>query len=181
MPALRMALRHRELALKRNDLWRSRSPHHIPERRLARRRRDAHSGRPAVHIVGDVDALRMARQRFNAARLRLRKQRMIHQTVLLQNRFHRPRAAPEPERVDRQNRNLVAVRMLGPPNVVPQPAQPRPRQMHRHVIRRVRQRPAEVPGLRVIPQQHQRHAGHVADVFETLPIKGHGQIFNWRQ
>ena len=75
---------------------------------------------------------------------------------------------------------LVAVRMLGPPVVEPQAAELRPGQMRRDVVRRVRQRSAEVPGLRVVAQQHQRHAGHEADVFQALPVVGRVQPFERR-
>ena len=39
--------------------------------------------------------------------------------------------------------------------------------MRGHVERRVGERPAEMPGLRVVAEQHERHAGHVADVFHV--------------
>ena len=67
---------------------------------------------------------------------------------------------------------LVAVGMLGPPVVEAQAAQLRPGQVHRHVVRRVGERPAEVPGLRVVAQQHQGHARHEADVFQPFEIGG---------
>ena len=64
----------------------------IPERGLPGGRGDADAGRPAVHVVGDIDGFRMARQRFDAAQFRLREQRMIGQALILQQRASaRPR------------------------------------------------------------------------------------------
>jgi hypothetical protein len=51
-----------------------------------------------------------------------------------------------------------------------QPAALATREMRHDVERRVGQRPAEMPGLRVIAEQHQRHAGHEADVLELLQV-----------
>ena len=78
----------------------------VPERRLARRGGDADARRAAVDVVGDVDALGVAGQRLDAARLRLGEQRMVGEAVLLQQRLHRAGAAAEAERVDRQDRDL---------------------------------------------------------------------------
>ena len=47
--------------------------------------------------------------------------------------------------------------------------------MRRHVVRRVGQRPAEMAGLRIVAEQHQGHAGHVPDVFETVLREAHVQ------
>ena len=66
---------------------------------------------------------------------------------------------------------LVGVGVLRSPVVEAQAARGRTRQMGGHVEGRVRGRPAEVPGLRVVPEQRQRHAGHVPDVFESLPLR----------
>ena len=78
----------------------------VPERRLARRRGDADARRAAVDVVGDVDALRVAGERLDAARLGLREQRMVGQPLVLQQRLQRAGAAAEAERVDRQDRHL---------------------------------------------------------------------------
>ena len=68
---------------------------------------------------------------------------------------------------------LVAERMLGLAVVVAQSAQLRPGQMHGNVERRVGQRPAKMPCLRIVPEQHQGHAGHVPDVLKALTIVVH--------
>ena len=78
----------------------------VPERRLPRRRGDADARRAAVDVVGDVDALRVAGERLDAAMARLREQRMVGEPLVLQQRLHRAGAAAEAERVDRQNRHL---------------------------------------------------------------------------
>ena len=65
---------------------------------------------------------------------------------------------------------LVAIGMLGPAIVVAQATELGTGEMHRYVIGRVGQRTAEMPGLGIIAQQHERHAGHEADVLETLAI-----------
>ena len=77
-----------------------------------------------------------------------------------------------PQRVG--NRRVVAarqhkpvrVRVLGPAVVVAQPAQLAARQVRCDRVRRVRQGPPEVAGLRVVPQQNQRHRGEKADVLK---------------
>jgi hypothetical protein len=184
----------------------------VPERRLARRGGHADARRAAVDVVGDVDALRVAGERLDAARFRLREQRVVGEPMVLQQRLHRAGAAAETERVDRKNRHLgvgvvapiagraelpfqrlthdhpqritgrdavpagqhelVAVGMLGTPVVEPQSAPLRPGQVRRHVVGRVGERPTEVPGLRVVTEQHQGHAGHEADVFQPFEIGG---------
>ena len=73
---------------------------------------------------------------------------------------------------------LVAEGMLGTAVVVAHAAQFRPGQVRRDVEGRVGQRPAEVPGLRIIPEQHQGHAGHVPDVFQAFPVERRVQRFN---
>ncbi len=70
----------------------------------------------------------------------------------------------------RGEHELVAIRMLRAPIVVVQPAPVAAREVRDDVERRVRQRPAEMAGLRVVAEQHQCHAGHEADVFELLQI-----------
>ena len=74
--------------------------HHVPERRLAGGGGDADARRAAVDVVGDVGALGVPGERPDAARLRLREQRMVGETVVLQQRRQRARAAAEAERVD---------------------------------------------------------------------------------
>ncbi len=65
---------------------------------------------------------------------------------------------------------LVGVGVLRPPIVEPQSAQRGSGEMHGDVVGRVCQRPAEVSRLRVVPKQHQGHAGHEPHVFQALPI-----------
>ena len=77
----------------------------VPERGLAGGRGDADARRAAVDVVGDVDAFGVAGERLDAARLRLREERMVGEPVILQQRLHRAGAAAEPERVDRQDRD----------------------------------------------------------------------------
>ena len=67
---------------------------------------------------------------------------------------------------------LVAVRMLRAPVIVAKAAKLRSGQVHRDVVRRIGERPAEVAGLRVIPEQGQGHARHEPDVLEPLFIFG---------
>ena len=62
--------------------------------------------------------------------------------------------------------------MLGPAIVVAQAAEFGTGKMHRDVVGRVGQRSAEMAGLGVVAEQHQRHAGHEADVFQTLAVVG---------
>ena len=213
---LRVAFGHGELAFERDHLGRvDRGADHVPERGFPGGRGDADAGRSAVHVIGDVGGFRMAGQRLNAARFGLREQRMIRQSIVLEQSLHRARAAAESERIDRQNRDvrigeialvarrfelarqslahdhpqrvtggdavpageheLVAIGMLGTAIIVAQAAQLRPGQMDRHVVRRIRQRSAKVPGLGIIPQQHQRHAGHEPDVFQAFAVVGRGE------
>ena len=74
--------------------------------------------------------------------------------------------------VSRRQHELVAVRMLGAPVVVAEPAQLGPGQVRRDVERRVGQRAAEMPGLGIVAEQGESHAGHVADVFQAAPVVG---------
>ena len=60
--------------------------------------------------------------------------------------------------------------MLGTSIVEVQPAAVATGEMRDDVERRVGQRPAEMSGLRVVAEQHQRHARHEADVFELLLV-----------
>ncbi len=73
---------------------------------------------------------------------------------------------------------LVAVGMLGTAIVVAQSAEVGTGQMHGDVVGRVGQRSAEMAGLSVVAEQDQRHAGHEADVFQTLAVVGQVQRFN---
>ena len=67
---------------------------------------------------------------------------------------------------------LVAVGMLRAAVVVAKAAELRPGQMHRDVVGRIGERPAEVAGLRVIAEQGQGHARHEPDVLEPLFVFG---------
>ena len=67
---------------------------------------------------------------------------------------------------------LVAERVLRAAVVVAQAAVLRPRQVQGDVVRRVRQRPAEMPRLLVVAQQGQGHRGQEADVLEPFAVVG---------
>ena len=43
--------------------------------------------------------------------------------------------------------------------------------MRRNVVRCVGERSAEMPGLRVISEQHQGHAGHVSNIVEQRIVR----------
>ncbi len=74
-------------------------------------------------------------------------------------------------RVARRHHEFVGVRMLRPAVIVTQSAVFRTGQMRRNVVRRVGQRSAQMPGLRVIAQQHQGHAGHESNVVEQRIVR----------
>jgi hypothetical protein len=208
---LGMPLGHGELALERDDLGRAHgSAHDVPERGLARRRRDPHPRRAAVDVVGDVCGLDVPGQGTDAASLGLSEQGMIRQTLIGQECLERPRAATESQGVDGQHgdvrrdvvaavtrrlvlaveglaqdhpqrvagggavacrqHELVTVRMLGAPVVVPEPTQLGPGEVARHVERRIGERTAEMPGLGIVAEQGESHAGHVANVFQPLAL-----------
>ena len=102
---LRMAGAERELPFERDHLGLiDRRAHHVPEGRLAGGRREADAGRPAVHVVALIDRLDVARQGVDAAPafLRLGEERVVGETVFLQQRLERAGAAAEAERVDRE-------------------------------------------------------------------------------
>ena len=61
--------------------------------------------------------------------------------------------------------------MLWPTVIVTQPAIFRTGQMRRNVVRGVCERSAEMPGLRVISEQDQGHAGHVSNVVEQRIVR----------
>ena len=104
---LRMPFGHRELAFEGDDLRRRDArADDVPERGLARRGGDADARRAAVDVVGDVDALGMAGQRLDAARLAWANSGWSASPCILQQRLQRAGAAAEAERVDRQNRHL---------------------------------------------------------------------------
>src|SRR5215510_3492410 len=73
--------------------------------------------------------------------------------------------------------------MLGAPVVIAEPAQLRPNQVRRDVEWRVGQRAAEMPGLGIVAEQREGHAGHVADVFQAAPLVGRPwrHIRPWRR
>ncbi len=85
-------------------------------------------------------------------------------------------AHDHPQRIARRNavpageHELVAIGMLGTAIIVTQPAQFRPGEVYRHVVRRVRERTAKVPRLGIVPQQHQGHAGHEPDILHTFAV-----------
>ncbi len=70
----------------------------------------------------------------------------------------------------RGQHELVAIRVLRTPIVEVQPAPIPPDEVRDDVEGRVGQRPTEMTRLCVVAEQHQRHAGHEADVFELLPV-----------
>ena len=216
---LRVAFGHGELAFEGDDFG---SGHgradHVPEGGFARGGGDSDAGGSAVHVVGEVGAFGVAGERADTAALGFGEQRMIGQTIFLQDRRQRARAAAETQRVDAEHRDvridvialvagglvfarqrfahdhpqrvaggdavaagqheLVAVGMLGTAIVVAQAAEVGTGEMHGDVVGRVGQGSAEMPGLRVVAEQDQGHAGHEADVFQTLAVVGQGQRFN---
>ena len=208
---LGMPLGHGELALERDDLGRAHGrAHDVPERGLPRRRRDSHARRAAVDVVGDVGGFDVPGEGADATSLGLRKQRMIRQALIREERLQRPGAAAESQRIDRQHRDvrrdvvaavtrrlilaveglaqdhpqrvacggavarrqheLVAIRMLRAPVIVTESAQVGPRKMRGDIERRIGQRAAEMTRLRVVAEQRESHAGHVANVFQSLPL-----------
>ena len=203
---LRMAFGHGELAFQGDDLGRVGGARDIPESGLARRRGHADARRPAVDVIGDVDAFGMARQGLDAARLGLGKQGIAGQAVVLQQRLERSGATAEAQRINGQDRNfridritlvagllelalqrlpqdhvkrvagghavarrhheLVAEGVFGAAIVIAQAAALRPQQVRCNIERGVGERSAEMPGLGIVAQQHQGHAGHKAHIFQ---------------
>ena len=80
-------------------------------------------------------------------------------------------------RVPAGEHELVAIGMLGTAIIVAQPAQFRPGEVYRDVVRGIRQGSAEMPRLGIVPQQHQRHAGHEPDVFHAFAVVGRREPF----
>ncbi len=70
------------------------------------------------------------------------------------------------DRVACGHHEFVGVRMLRPAVIVTESAVFRTEQVRRHIVRCVCERSAEMPGLGVISEQHQGHAGHVSNVVE---------------
>ena len=103
---LGMTFGHGEFAFQGDDLGAIRRTHHVPERRLARRGGDTDAGRAAIHIIGDIDAFGMTRQRLDAARPGLGEQGIAFQPLLRQQCLERTGAAPEAQRIDRQQRDV---------------------------------------------------------------------------
>ena len=89
-----------------------------------------------------------------------------------------PKRVARGDVVSARQHEFVAEGMFGTPVIVAQAAQFRSREMGCHVEGRVGQWSAEVPGLRIVPEQHQGHAGHVPDVFQAFPVKWRLQRFN---
>ena len=104
---LRMTGAHGELAFKGDDFRRARRrADNVPEGSFAGRRGDADAGRSAVDIVGHVRGLDVSRQRADAAALRLGEALMIGQAVIGQQILQRTGAAPKPQGIDRQHRDI---------------------------------------------------------------------------
>ena len=72
--------------------------------------------------------------------------------------------------VARGQHELVAIRVLGASIVEVQAASIAAGEMRDDVERRIGQGSAEMSGLRVVAEQHQRHGGHEADVLELLQV-----------
>ena len=72
--------------------------------------------------------------------------------------------------VSARKHKSVGVGMLRMAVVIAQSAHIRPRQVQRHGVGRVCQRPAEVSGLRVVAQQHQRHSREEAHILHSALI-----------
>ncbi len=78
-----MTFGHGELALQGDDLGPIDSgARHVPERRLAGRGGNTDAGRSAIHVIGDVYAFGVARQRLDAACFGLGEQRMVGQPLV---------------------------------------------------------------------------------------------------
>ena len=65
---------------------------------------------------------------------------------------------------------LIAVGVFRTPVVVAEAAEFRTHQVRGHIVRRVGQRTTKMAGLRVIAEQDQGHARHIADVFQALAV-----------
>jgi hypothetical protein len=73
---------------------------------------------------------------------------------------------------------LVAEGMLRTAIVVAEAAEFGSGEMRGDIEGRVGEGSAEVAGLGVVAEEHEGHAGHVPDVFETFAAKRHVQRFN---
>ncbi len=62
-------------------------------------------------------------------------------------------------------------RMLRPAVIETESAVFRTDQMRRNIVRCVCERSAEMPGLRVISEQHQGHADHVSNIVEQRIVR----------
>ena len=163
--------------------------------RVARERADAALFRlREERMIGEADVLQQRGQRARAA---AESKRVDGQhggvridVVAAVARLFEParQRLPEdhPQGVARRNavarghHESVAVGMLGTPVIVAQPAEVRPGEVQRDIVRRVRQRSAEMAGLGIIAQHDQRHAGHVSDIFDVLEILGGQRRFRRR-
>src|SRR6266511_5644540 len=79
------------------------SPYEVPERCFAGGGGDANPRRATIHVVGYIRRFRMACQGPNAAYLRLRKGRMICETMVLQQTPQGPGTTAKTQRIDRQD------------------------------------------------------------------------------
>ena len=171
---------------------------------VARQRADAAAFRlREARVIGEAGVFQEIFQRARAAAEAERvdrEHRGLGRDVVaaIAGRLELPRerlAEDHPQRVARGRavaggqHELVAVRVLWAAIVVVQSAAGAAGEMRGDVERRVRQRSAEMPGLRVVAEQHERHAGHETDVLQVLEVApvgrlrsrksgcGHGQRF----
>src|SRR6266542_3499538 len=79
------------------------SPYEVPERCFASGGGDANPRRATIHIVGHIRRFRMACQGPNPAYLRLHKEWMICETMVLQQAPQGPGATAKTQRIDGQD------------------------------------------------------------------------------
>src|ERR1043166_5409231 len=83
-----------------------RSPYEVPERGFASGGGNANTRRAAIHIVGHVRRFCMACQGSNTTYLGLCKERMIGETMVLQEAPQGPGAPAKTQRIDAQDSML---------------------------------------------------------------------------
>src|SRR2546428_14140778 len=83
-----------------------RGPYEVPERCFAGGGGDANPRRATIYIVSHIRRFRMACQGPNAAYLGLRKERMICETMVLQQAPQGPGATAKTQRIDGQDGSL---------------------------------------------------------------------------
>ena len=179
----------RRLAGRRGDADPRRTAVHVIRQvrrlRVTRQRADPANLRlREQRVIGQPVVLQQRVQRLATAPEPQRVDRQhpdvrVHGVLRVARRRVLPRhrlAHDHPQRVRRRDvvparqHEAVAIRMLRPSVVVSQRPVLRAAQVQRHVVRRIGQRPAEVPRLGVIAQQHQGHGGYEPNVFQSVPV-----------